>query len=100
MKNISAIIFIFSVILLSAFPVSASGDNSMPFINANGSSFQQNKTNNKVKSSSQAARLVKSRVGGKVLKVNGDGRSYRVKIIKNNGHIINVTVDAKSGRIR
>jgi len=98
MKNISAIIF--SAILLSTFSALALGNNGMPFINAKANSFQQNKANNKVKSSSHAARIVKNRVGGKVLKVNGDGRSYRVKIIKNNGHIIHVTVDAKSGRIR
>ena len=51
----------------------------------------------------QAARIVKKKFGGKILKVNRSGSqknpSYRVKLLKDNGHVISVNVDAQSGRI-
>lgn len=54
-------------------------------------------------SAQQAARIVKSKYGGKVLKVNSSGSknkpSYRVKLLKKNGHVVSVNVDAKSGRV-
>jgi uncharacterized membrane protein YkoI len=56
----------------------------------------------RVKSSNQAAQLAQSRFGGKVLKVlkvQAKKSGYRVKLIKKDGHIIAVFVDAKSGRI-
>lgn len=53
----------------------------------------------RVKSSKQAAKIVKSRLGGKVLKVQKKKTGYRVKLIKNNGHIVSVNVDAKTGRV-
>jgi uncharacterized membrane protein YkoI len=60
-------------------------------------------TQSKSISAQQAARLVKSKYGGKVLKVNSSGSkknpSYRVKLLKKNGHVISVNVDAKSGRV-
>ncbi len=57
----------------------------------------------RITSAQQAARLVKSRFGGKVLKiqkkkVNGNP-GYRVKLLKSDGHIVSVSVDAQSGRI-
>lgn len=80
--------WVISIILLLSAPMFASS--------GEGTSAQ-----NKVKSSSQAARIVKSKVGGKVLKVKSDGRSsYKVKVIKNDGHIVNVMVDAKSGNVK
>ncbi|QUN05006.1 PepSY domain-containing protein [Shewanella yunxiaonensis] len=56
-----------------------------------------------VRSNNQAAQIVKSRYGGKVLKVestrmNGDP-GYRVKLLTENGRIIYVSVNAASGRI-
>jgi len=64
---------------------------------------QQNKSSLKVRSSQQAAQLVKSRFGGKVLKVNKqnvNGHSgYKVKLLKKNGHVVSILVDAQSGRI-
>jgi uncharacterized membrane protein YkoI len=57
----------------------------------------------KVYSAQQAAKLVKRRIGGKILKVNkhtvNGSSGYRVKLIKKNGHIVSVLVDAKSGRV-
>mgnify|MGYP005993491045 FL=1 len=97
MKNTTAFVLVISIILFSSLPVFALAGDGVPFIRAVGSSYKQNKVQN----SSQAARIVKSRVGGKVLKVKNDGRSgYKVKVIKDDGHIINVTVDAKSGRVK
>jgi len=67
---------------------------------ADGNSVKQ-KTALKVRSSSQAAKIVKQRIGGKVLKVQGNGKSgYKVKLMKKNGHIVSLKVDAKSGKIK
>jgi uncharacterized protein YpmB len=53
--------------------------------------------------SRQAAQIVKSRFGGKVLKVTRSKSAnhpvYRVKLVKDNGHVISVSVDGKTGRI-
>lgn len=53
----------------------------------------------RVSSSQQAAQMAKGRFGGKVLKVQKQKSGYRVKLIKTDGHIISVYVDAKTGRI-
>lgn len=52
-----------------------------------------------VKNKSQAAQMAQRRFGGKVLKVNKQNLDYRVKLIKKNGHVISVVVNAKSGNI-
>lgn len=96
MKNTLAMILVISFVLFSSAPVFALGADNVSVIKANGSSSKQNKVQN----SSQAARIVKNRVGGKVLKVKSNGNSgYRVKVIKDNGHIIHVTVDARTGKV-
>ncbi|SEK83305.1 Peptidase propeptide and YPEB domain-containing protein [Colwellia chukchiensis] len=60
-------------------------------------------SNSQTLNAQQAARLVKRKFGGKILKVNHSGSkqnpSYRVKLLKKNGHVISVIVDAKSGRV-
>ena len=43
--------------------------------------------------------MAKNRFGGKVLKVQKQKSGYRVKLIKTDGHIISLYVDAKTGRI-
>ncbi|MFT5759605.1 MAG: putative membrane protein YkoI [Alteromonadaceae bacterium] len=99
MKFLVVILCICYVITLSnhsyAYAVSA-------FANGAESHTQQTKRLI-VSSSGQAAQLVKSSIGGKVLKVQSkkiNGRAgYKVKIIKTDGHIISVLVDAESGRI-
>jgi uncharacterized membrane protein YkoI len=57
-----------------------------------------------VKSPQQAARIVKSRVQGKVLKVSkrksNNRIGYKVKMIKKDGHIVSVLVDAHTGRVK
>jgi hypothetical protein len=68
-----------------------------------GAYFQGAKSSLAVSSSQQAARIVKSKYGGKILKVqrtkvNGN-TGYKVKVLKNNGHVMTVSVDAVSGRI-
>ncbi len=55
-----------------------------------------------VTSSKQAARLVQAHFGGKVLKVQASKKGqlgYKVKLIKANGNVISVWVDAKTGRL-
>lgn len=74
------------------------------FINTNIKASATAKQQVKVKSAKQAAELVKKRYGGKVLKVKPQRRngkqSYKVKLIKKNGHISSVSVDAKSGKVK
>jgi len=57
-----------------------------------------------VKSANQAAQMVKSRYGGKVLKVQSSqskgSKVYRVKLVKKGGQVVTVSVDAKTGRVR
>ncbi|WP_371373732.1 PepSY domain-containing protein [Thalassotalea aquiviva] len=53
-----------------------------------------------VKSPSQAAKIVKARFGGKVLSSKKKKSGYRVKLLKDNGKIITVQVDAKTGKIK
>ena len=96
-------LFILSVIAsLLAAPVIAKINtvpSSMMIKNAN---YDQ-PSNGKAISAQQAARIVKGKFGGKVLKVNSSGSkkkpSYRVKLLKDNGHVISVTVDGQSGRV-
>ena len=73
---------------------------------AQGSSSASNKKNQQsskqqvvVKSANQAAKMAKARYGGKVLKVQTKSSGYKVKLIKNDGNIISIFVNAKSGRI-
>lgn len=60
---------------------------------------QSSKQQLRVKSPTQAAQLAQRRFGGKILKVQTQKSGYKVKLIKNNGHIISVFVNAKSGKI-
>lgn len=57
-----------------------------------------------IKNTQHAAKVVKSAYGGKVLKVkklnSKNSLAYRVKLVRENGHVISVVVDAKSGRIK
>jgi len=73
-------------------------------IGADKNKAKQQQSKLQVNSAKQAAKIVRKRVGGKVLKVknqrvNGK-RSYRVKVVKPNGHVTSVSVDAKSGRVK
>jgi uncharacterized membrane protein YkoI len=57
-------------------------------------------SNLRVKSSQQAAQLVKGRFGGKVLKVKKSGQTYyRVKLVKKDGHVLSILVNAKTGQL-
>ena len=79
---------------MSCIAVSASG--------AWAAEKQANKqVNKKVTSSTQAARIVQKKYGGKVLKVNKqkNNRGYKVKIVKANGQVISKKVNAKTGKI-
>lgn len=61
---------------------------------------QQAKQPLKVKSRKQAAQMAKGRFGGKILKVKKQKSGYRVKLIKTNGHIVSVYINAKTGRMK
>ncbi|NQZ24554.1 MAG: PepSY domain-containing protein [Colwellia sp.] len=91
-----------SLVFLFAFTFSLDVIAQGNFVSAS-NTIKSNKQSNqqlKVKSSKQAAKIVKARFGGKVLKVKKSKSGYRVKLIKTDGHIISVYVDAKSGKIQ
>lgn len=54
-----------------------------------------------VKSSQHAGQLAKKKYGGKVLRVNKSNNQsiYVVKVLQDNGHMISVIVNAKTGRL-
>jgi uncharacterized membrane protein YkoI len=72
------------------------------FVSGASSSEHKKKSNAefRIKSSKQAAKVAQRRYGGKVLKVQNKKSGYRVKLIKTNGQIISVYVDAKTGQIK
>lgn len=93
--SLPLIIIVF--LLTWSFGSAAQGSSSSAS-NSNKSS-QQNNKQVRVKSANQAAQMAKGRYGGKVLKVQSNKSGYKVKLIKNNGNIISVFVNAKSGTV-
>lgn len=51
-------------------------------------------------SEAQAAKIAAQASGGKVLKVNRKDGRYRVKVLQPSGHVKNIVVDAKSGKVK
>jgi len=95
MKFALPLIFLFAVTLSMSVIAQGSFVSATSTIKTN----QQAKQQLRVKSSKQAAQMAKGRFGGKVLKVQKKKSGYRVKLIKTDGHIVSVYVDAKTGRI-
>ena len=101
MNRLSALLFF--CLLINTFYVNAKLVSNVDFFSEQQVMFaSQNKL--QVSSARQAAEKVLSRYGGKVLKVSkkkiNGGLGYKVKLLKGNGQIISVTVDATSGRIK
>jgi uncharacterized membrane protein YkoI len=96
MKLVLPLIFIFLVTL--SVDVLAQGG----YVSGTGLSISKEKANLglRVKSSKQAAKVATGRFGGKILKVQKKKSGYRVKLIKTNGQILSVYVDAKTGKIK
>jgi uncharacterized membrane protein YkoI len=59
-----------------------------------------NQGNNKLINSTQAAKIVQRKYGGKVLKVNRQKHAYKVKLVKPNGQVVTKKVNAKTGKIQ
>lgn len=61
-----------------------------------------NQKNNSIQNSHQAGQLVQRQYGGKILKVSKKGKGsniiFVVKVLRDNGDVISVSVDAASGR--
>lgn len=89
------------IILFSSFLISFSSDIAAQgkSSSAKATSQQSGKQQLKVRSTNQAAQMAKGRYGGKVLKVQTKNTGYRVKLIKSDGNIISVFVNAKSGQV-
>ncbi|TWX48836.1 PepSY domain-containing protein [Colwellia hornerae] len=95
MKFVLPIVFLF-IVTLSIDAIAQGGGAPLSSTIKNNKQSQQDL---KVKSSKDAKKLVKSRFGGKVLKVESKKSGYQVKLFKTDGHIISVYVDAKTGKI-
>ncbi|MGI2261172.1 PepSY domain-containing protein [Shewanella sp. GXUN23E] len=89
---------ILTLILLMLLPLAPSWGSPAPWLMAaQGAAL-------KVKSPQQAVDMAKSRYGGKVLKVesasvNGNP-GYRVKLVTDDGRVMQVQIDATSGQIQ
>ena len=64
-----------------------------------GVSAQQDKQKS-VKNSSQAAQQAKRHTEGRVLKVDKQNSTYRVKMLKKSGRVVTVDVDQRSGKVQ
>jgi uncharacterized membrane protein YkoI len=95
MKFALSLIFIFAVTLSMSAVAQGSLASATSTMRAN----QQAKPQLRIKSSKQAAQMAKGRFGGKVLKVQKQNSGYRVKLIKTDGNIVSIYIDAKTGRM-
>ncbi|MDX2368799.1 MAG: hypothetical protein QNK36_10405 [Colwellia sp.] len=96
---LSLIILLFTTCMFTFSAHAVAQGNFSAAISTMKANQQSRKQQVRVKSPKQAAQMAQGRFGGKVLKVQAQKSGYRVKLIKKNGHIIAVFVDAKSGRI-
>ena len=85
-----------AAIIISFFVFSAT----MPMANI-AHAKQEKSQKLKVKSASSAAKLVKRKHGGKVLsaKAVNNKTGYNVKLLKKDGNIVHVHVNAKTGKV-
>lgn len=54
---------------------------------------------NKGVSKNEAVSTATSKYPGKVVKISGGGKLYRIRVLQKNGRVVTVKVDKKSGRI-
>ncbi|MCC5451147.1 hypothetical protein LMJ53_05305 [Rheinheimera sp. UJ51] len=47
-----------------------------------------------------AAQLAQQRFPGRILKVRAESRQYRVRVMQDDGRVVNVIVDGRSGRVK
>ncbi|MBL4823231.1 MAG: hypothetical protein JKX90_06890 [Colwellia sp.] len=96
---LSLIIILFTTFMITfSLPAVAQGSFAAT-ISTMKANQQSTKQQVRIKSTKQAAQLAQRRFGGKVLKVRTQKTGYKVKLIKKDGHIISVFVNAKSGKI-
>jgi len=71
-------------------------ETNLPVANQSITKFVQNKI-----SASQAKKIARSRVrGGEVVDINLRGNTYRVRVIAKNGRVVDVFIDARTGRVK
>ncbi|NVK58317.1 MAG: PepSY domain-containing protein [Alteromonadaceae bacterium] len=61
---------------------------------------QQNNEKVPVNNSTQAAKQAKRHIEGRVLKVDKQKSSYRVKMLKKSGRVVTLDVDKRSGKVK
>lgn len=108
MKSFFTFVFVFISVLSStiSIPSFAAFDVSMVNFSPVEKSTREGNNNDvilKVTSSGQAAQMVRARFGGKVLKVQsakvGSHAGYKVKLMKDDGNIVSISVDAVTGQL-
>jgi len=99
MKSVLSLIIILFTTFMIIFSLPAVAQGSFAATVSTIKANQQSSKQVRIKSTKQAAQLAQRRFGGKVLKVKSKKSGYKVKLIKKNGHIISVFVNAKSGKI-
>lgn len=61
---------------------------------------QPTKAQSKNISKEAATQLAQQRFPGRVLKVQSEPRQYRVRVMQDDGRVVNVVVDGQNGRVR
>jgi hypothetical protein len=101
MNRLPALLFF--CLLINTFQGNAQLISDVNFFSERQVMFASNKKL-QITSARQAAEKVLNRYGGKVLKVSkkkvNGSQGYKVKLLKGNGQIISVIVDASSGRMK
>lgn len=60
---------------------------------------QQNSATTQI-SKEQAARLAQERYPGRILKVHSEQRYHHVRVMQQDGRVVNIIVDSRSGRVK
>jgi len=69
------------------------------FIFSGGSAFAQQEKSGEL-SKSQAVERARQAEAGRVLRVSQTNQKYRVKVLKESGRVVSVDVDKRSGKVK
>ncbi|MEL7231978.1 MAG: PepSY domain-containing protein [Pseudomonadota bacterium] len=84
-----------------AAPTYDKGLRSMPLVQIERPNVVRLAQSNREISASEAKRIALSRVrGGEVVDIRRTGDAYRVRVIARDGRVIDIVVDARTGRVR
>ncbi|CAD5282039.1 conserved exported hypothetical protein [Alteromonas sp. 38] len=69
------------------------------FIGSGGSAYAQQEKSGEL-SKSQAVERARKAESGRVLRVSQTNQKYRVKVLKESGRVVSVDVDKRSGKVK